>query len=198
MITDDIPREALTHLQEPTGLNFAQEASADANVPTQGAGVNLARKWPVKGFKEGFCRLASGVRCFLGLALVVLLVSSPGCATRRASDWYNGPAELKEPVRQAVNLALAELPPEVGRPLRWDWNRNRINVRVVDPVGMMYGEPYIISPSGNRVTGLAYPSSITLPRGFKLAALRHEVGHVVLFANGKHGDHHIYPFFDRH
>ena len=194
MITDDLPREALTHLQEPTGLKIAQEASAGANVPTQGPMPFHAQEWPVKGFKEGFGRLASGVRCFFGLALVVLLVLAPGCATRRGGDWYNGPAELKVHSQHGINAALANLPPQVKQPLKWKWEDWRVSVKIVEPIGYMGGRPYIISPSGERCYGYATPGSVTLPRGFWKGTLEHELAHVVLWANGIHGDHHRFPY----
>lgn len=194
MNTDNLPREALNHFEVPSGPNFAQEARGREDAPISVRSPKNALYTSPKGFKAGFRRLVSGLRGFLGLWVVAMLVLAPGCATRRSSDWYNGPAELKEPTRHAINAALANLPPQVKQPLKWKWDDWRVSVKIVEPIGHMGGQPYIISPSGGRCYGYAIPGSITLPRGFRISTLNHEAGHVVLWANGIHGDHHRFPY----
>lgn len=117
------------------------------------------------------------------LALALLLLS--GCATFRRHEWYSGPAHLKEPTRAAINTAIAELSAELRRPMKWDWDKDRISVRVIPADGTAYGIPAIRNPfTGGMAWGWATGRRLTLPEGFRPSTLVHEVGHVVMSANG--------------
>jgi hypothetical protein len=132
---------------------------------------------------------------------VIVLLALAGCKSSGSRSWYSGPAELKAQTQDAINTALAELPRDVKRPLKWDWSRNRVTVRIVEPTGRVRGWPTVTNPhTGEQVYGYAVGSEITLPRGFERRTLIHECGHVVMYANGfpDWEYHHTLPFFDRY
>jgi hypothetical protein len=128
--------------------------------------------------------------------LAFLLLTLAACKSGGSGDWYSGPAEYRAAVEHGLNAAQAELPKEVGMPL--PKRPTRIVLTVKPAVGRIGGHPYIISPSGEKAGGYASPGSIVMPVGFKGRTLTHECGHVVLWANGIHGDHHRFPFFQRY
>lgn len=133
------------------------------------------------------------------LALALLLIAS-GCVSRRSRDWYSGPEEHRDATQDAINTGLAELPRELNSPLKWNWTRNRVHLNVVPPTHFTRGIPQIIMPGGEPSGGYATAYEITLPIGFRPATIIHEAGHVVMYQNRIHGDHHqIAPlFFNRH
>jgi hypothetical protein len=138
----------------------------------------------------------------IGTLCLALLCLSACRSMRGGGDWYRGPGELRDQVQGAVNTALAELPRDIGGPLKWDWKRNTVKIVYVAQTGSWNGIPTVRTPEGVEVFGYAQVSTIYLPRGFGLSTLRHEAGHVVLVANGKHNtpafDHHRLAYFIRH
>jgi hypothetical protein len=57
---------------------------------------------------------------------IFLLIALSGCASLRGGhEWYRGPAHLKGPTEAAINTAIAELPSEVKRPLKFRWDKDR-------------------------------------------------------------------------
>jgi hypothetical protein len=128
--------------------------------------------------------------------LAVMLMTLTACKSGGSRDWYSGPAEHRAAVEHGLNAAQAELPKEVGIPL--PKRPSRIVLTVKPAVGHIGGHPYIISPSGEKAGGYSSPGSIVMPEGFKPRTLTHECGHPLLWANGVHGDHHRFPFFQRY
>ena len=140
----------------------------------------------------------------LTIFLLTCVLAGSGCAVfgRRDRDWYDGPEEYREDVKNAIDAAIHNLSPVVGRQLKWDWNRNRIEVRMVQPDGVSQGHPYFRRTVGGHTIvayGRAIPGQIMLPYGFGRGTLRHEVAHVVLFANGISDVdyHHTLEYFKR-
>jgi hypothetical protein len=117
-------------------------------------------------------------------------------------DWYSGPSEYKGAVQDAVNLALAELPRELGRPLKWNWNGDyKIRLQVVPAAGKVGGVPYFISGDGRKTFGEYNGVSIKISVGAPMGPIRHEVGHAVMGKNGYpyHEHHDLAPaFYRRH
>jgi hypothetical protein len=126
-----------------------------------------------------------------------------GCSTLgRKRDWYEGPAELREPTRAAINAAIHHLSRETGMNLKWDWSRDRIEIRLVAPEGQSGWGPVIYRETRNgrqSVLGYAIPGLVVMPRGHGMGTLRHEVGHVVMIKNGNTDQdyHHSLEFFRR-
>lgn len=119
----------------------------------------------------------------------------------RGHKWYRGPSNYKQEVKSALHQAKTELSGELKRPLKWDYKKkNRVTLLIQEPTSHVRGIPQIPHPTYGTAGGYATPHSITLPRGFRHPTLIHEAGHVVLFQNGIHGDHHkLAPrFFNRH
>jgi hypothetical protein len=133
----------------------------------------------------------------LGGCAVMLTVT--GCSTfGRKRDWYDGPAELREPTREAINHAIHHLSRETGRDLKWDWNRNTIRIRIIQPDRQGPLGPTNVW-NGQNVLGRAIPGEIILPVGFGQGTFQHEIGHVVMFANGITDTdyHHSLNYFKR-
>lgn len=138
------------------------------------------------------------------ILICAMLATLTSCAIiRRSHDWYHGPEHLRDPLRDAINLALTELPREIDRPLQWDWNRDRASIRLVTPAGHHNGIPYLYIDT-RRAYGYTLGNQIVLPHGFRPGTLRHEAGHRVLTASGiidRTGEfhHNLAPqFFRRH
>ena len=142
------------------------------------------------------------MKTILSTILLCAILLSGGCRSIRGkSDWYSGPEEYRGATEHAINNALAELPREVGRPLKWDWSRNRVALNVIEPTHYVRGIPQLTRSDGLKAGGWANSSGrITVPRGFRMGTIRHEAGHVVLFANGfpDGNQHHQFPYFSRH
>jgi hypothetical protein len=132
--------------------------------------------------------------------LAVILLTLAACKSGGERSWYSGPAELKAQTEHGINAALAELPREIGRPLKWDWSRDRVTVRLLAAAGRSNGWPTIKMPNGQQVYGYTIGNVIYLPNGFERRTLIHECGHVVLFRNGNADIawHHSLPFFKRY
>lgn len=134
--------------------------------------------------------------------LLCTILLSGGCRSMRGGgDWYSGPEEHRVAMEHSINNALAELPREVGKPLKWDWKQRRVTLRVIEPSHYTRGIPQVTLPDGRKAGGYAFANgTIVVPRGFRLGTLRHEGGHLVLFANGMPDGnvHHGYPYFRRH
>ena len=132
------------------------------------------------------------------LPLVVLLAFA-GCKSSGSRSWYSGPEEHKIATMRAIDTALVELPRDIGRPLKLDWTRNRVNVKVVPATGKAYGQPTLRAPDGDQVYGYAIGNTVYLPVGFHSKTLLHEIGHVVMYANGNTDAnwHHSLSFFKR-
>ena len=144
------------------------------------------------------------MKSLLTICLLTVALTGSGCATfgRRNRDWYSGPEEYRQAVEDAINAAIHNLSPVVGRQLKWDWGRDRIEVRMVQPDGVSQGHPYFRRTIGGHTIvahGRAIPGQIMLPHGFGRGTLRHEVAHAVLFANGNTDVdyHHSLEYFRR-
>ena len=140
-------------------------------------------------------------------ALLALLLVNSGCAVfgGRSRDWYNGPSEYKEATRNAINISIAELSAELGRPLKFRWDKDQITVNVPPPDGHVHGIPAVRNPHhGGLVWGYAAGRRAVVPAGHRPSALVHEVGHVVMHVNGMQSidpetHHRMAPrFFRKH
>ena len=130
---------------------------------------------------------------------LMILLAFAGCKSTGSRSWYSGPEEHKIATMRAIDTALAELPREIGRPLKWDWTKNRVTLRVVPATGWAHGWP-TVTYNGEQVYGYTIRSVITVPVGFEGRTLIHEVGHVVFYANGNADGawQHSLPFFKRY
>ena len=130
---------------------------------------------------------------------LLILLAFAGCKSTGSRDWYSGPAEVKPYTQDAINTALAELPRDTKTTLKWDWGSNRVNVKIVPATGKAYGQPTLRAPDGDQVYGYAIGNTVYLPVGFHSKTLLHEIGHVVMYANGNTDAnwHHSLSFFKR-
>ena len=144
------------------------------------------------------------MKSLLTICLLTVAITGSGCATfgRRNRDWYSGPEEYREMTRDAINAAIHNLSPVVGRQLKWDWGRDAIEIRLTDPDGWSRGHPYFVRTIDDHTVtahGRAVPYYVLVPRGFGLGTFRHEVAHIVMFKNGNTDVdyHHSLEYFRR-
>jgi hypothetical protein len=129
-----------------------------------------------------------------------LLLTLTACQNSGSRDWYSGPPEWRPYIEHGIRAALNEMPKEIGRPLKWDWGKDRIKAVRVTPAGHNGGLPWIYDSNGKPCGGYTLGSTVYLPAGCLDGVSTHEAGHVVLTRNGIEGSTHhaIAPKFFKH
>jgi hypothetical protein len=130
--------------------------------------------------------------------LTALLLSLAACKSGGGSrGGYSGPPQWEGHAQNAVTVALRELSAELKRPLEYDLSKRRLTVKTTPALKVEANRGVIKSPDGRTVWGYATPGAVTMPATRALVdVLIHEIGHVIMWANGISGDHHaIAPKF---
>lgn len=124
---------------------------------------------------------------------------------KKKHDWYNGPDELRDQFRHAINGAIHELAMD-GIRVKFKWNDWTMTFRYIDGVaGTVQGNRPWYRHSffpGARVLGHYDPATqiIYAPRGFQPQTDIHEVVHYLCDKNNTHrteSQNHTLAIFKR-
>jgi hypothetical protein len=127
------------------------------------------------------------IRALLAAVLLTLAACKSGGGSRGG---YSGPAQWEGHTHNSIVTATRELSAELKRPLEYDLSKRRLTVKQLPTRRVENGHGVISTVDGD-AWGRSTPGVVMLPDiKARIDTLTHEVGHVVLWANGIHGDHH--------
>lgn len=116
----------------------------------------------------------------------------------RKHEWFDGPAELKEHTKRAVNVAIAEIERRHGIRLKFRWDKDTLKIREGKIRSRDRRGLPLINPDGDdsQEYGSYLPRQrqSILPRGCTFGTLVHEIGHDLLHKAGYPPSNHHSQF----